>query len=139
MESVRVLVVDDDPFVLRVLSRQLRNGGCMIRSAADAEQAILLAERERFDVILLDLVLPDVSGFSAIKTLKNISDAVILAMTGYADEEIRKDAMLLGAVGLLEKPFEYRQLMAAICDIAWPRRESPSHEVDNAQETFDRR
>jgi FixJ family two-component response regulator len=72
-----------------------------------------------------------------IKMLENLSDAVILVMTGHADEEIRKDAMLLGAAELIAKPFEHQQLISAIRNsvartkstCGADRQESPSGEV----------
>lgn len=114
MDSMRILIVDDEPVVVEVISRQLRDKGCIVMSSGSAEDAVLLAKEERFDVILLDIALPGASGLSVINTLKSLSDAVILVMTGHADEEIRKDAMLLGAAELIRKPFEHQQLMYVI-------------------------
>ena len=116
MQSKRVLIVDDEPVIVQVISRQLRGKGCVVRSAGNAEDAILLARENHFDLILLDINLPGASGFSVINTLKSISDAIILIMTGHADEEIRKDAILLGAAELIAKPFEHQQLMSMIRD-----------------------
>lgn len=118
MKSARILIVDDEPVVVQVLSRQLRGKGCTVRSAGSAEDAILLARGEPFDLILLDINLPGASGFSVINALKSMSDAIILVMTGHADEEIRKDAILLGAAELIAKPFEHQQLMSIIRDSA---------------------
>jgi len=114
MSSKRILIVDDEPAIAQVISRQLRAKGCVTQSAGSAEDAILLVKENRFDLILLDLNLPGANGFSMIKTLENLSNAVILVMTGHADDEIRKDAMLLGAAELIAKPFEHQQLVSAI-------------------------
>lgn len=116
MQSKRILIVDDEPVIIQVISRQLKDKGCVVRSAGSAEDAILLARENLFDLILLDMNLPGASGFSVINVLKSLIDAIILIMTGHADEEIRKDAILLGEAELIEKPFEHQQLMSAIRD-----------------------
>ena len=114
MQSKRILIVDDEPVIVQVISRQLRDKGCVVRSAGSAEDAVLLARENHFDLILLDINLPGASGFSVINELKSMSNAIILIMTGHADEEIRKDAILLGAAELIAKPFEQQQLMSII-------------------------
>ena len=64
------------------------------------------------------MVLPGASGFSAIAALKGSGAASIIAMSGHADEEVRKDVLLLGAVALLEKPFDNRQLALLLQDVS---------------------
>jgi DNA-binding response OmpR family regulator len=104
--TARVLIVEDDPLVARVLSRQLANEGWEVRGAGSAEDAIKLAGSERFRLILTDINLPGMSGFEAIGALKRAGDAPVLVMSGRADEELARDARLMGAIGLIAKPFE---------------------------------
>jgi DNA-binding response OmpR family regulator len=114
MKSKRILIVDDEPVVIQVLSRFFQSKECLVSSAGCAEDAIFLLREDHFDLIMLDVNLPGASGFSAIKALKSMSDAVILVMSGLADEEIRKDALTLGADELIAKPFEHQQLLSLI-------------------------
>ena len=106
----RVLIVDDDASVTRVLSRLLAGEGCEVRSARSAEEAIRLAESEDFQLILTDISLPGMSGLEAIGALKRAGRAPVLVMTGRADEEFARDAKLLGAIGLVEKPLRLEVL-----------------------------
>ncbi|MFI5362656.1 MAG: response regulator [Elusimicrobiota bacterium] len=112
----RVLIVEDDPSLARVLSRQLANEGCEVRSAGNAEDAILLAGRESFHLIVTDINLPGMSGFEAIGALMRAGGAPVLVMTGYADEGFEADARALGAIGLIEKPFETEVLRGFLRD-----------------------
>ncbi len=70
--------------------------------------------RERFDLIMLDVVLPGMTGFAAIAALKRMVDVPIVMMTGHADEEARKGAELLGADALVAKPVDFGTLMDVI-------------------------
>ena len=110
----RILVVDDELGVSTVLTRYIQGAGCDVRTAGSAEDAIGLAGNEDFDLILLDIVLPGISGFGAIEALKRKCDAAIIIMTGYDAEEFRKDAELLGAIGIIEKPVEFQKLLRII-------------------------
>lgn len=130
LRSIRVLIIDDEPMVVKLLSRQLCAAGCRIWGAGSAEEGIALARCEDLDVIMLDLCLPGVSGYGAIDSLKHVSNAAILMMTGYADEEIKKDAMMLGADGLIGKPYELQQLVSMLRDLTSRRKEvDPVREV----------
>jgi CheY-like chemotaxis protein len=104
--ATKVLVVEDDPVVSRILSRQLASEGCEVHSAGCAEEAIRLAGSDRFDLILTDVNLPGMNGLAAIGALKRAGGAPVLVMTGYLAEGFAEDARLLGAIGLITKPFE---------------------------------
>ena len=106
----KVLIVEDDPQVSRFLSRLLADEGCEVRSAGCAEEAIRLAGCECFQLILTDINLPGMGGFEAIGALKAAGDAPILVMTGGADERLAADAKLMGAIGLISKPFDLELL-----------------------------
>ncbi len=114
LQSLGILIVDDEPLVVKLLSRQLLAAGCRIWCAGSAEEAIALARCEDLDVIILDLVLPGISGYSAIDSFKKASNAAILVMSGNADSEIEKDVMMLGADGLIGKPYEFQQLASTL-------------------------
>jgi DNA-binding response OmpR family regulator len=121
-----ILIVDDDPSVVAVLTRLLSGAGCRTRSAGGADEAIALAAVEDFDAIMLDLVLRGASGYSAIAPLKKMSGAPILVMTGNADAEIEKDVRLMGADGLIGKPFELRRLAALLRELTGASAEGAS-------------
>ena len=115
---MRILIVEDDPQVARLLSRQLANEGCEVRAAGSAEEGIRLAGLEHFELIMTDVNLPGMNGLAAIGALKSAGDAPILVMTGRPDEEFALDAMTLGAIGLIAKPFEPEVFRGILRDLA---------------------
>jgi len=109
-EPPDVLIIDDDPAVVAVLARVLDELGWSARSVGSAEEALELLRTDAFALILLDIDLPGMTGFQALERIAGLSKAPVLLMSGSADEEFRKDALLLGAKGLLRKPFELSEL-----------------------------
>ena len=116
----RVLVVDDESCVREVLSRFLDGLGWEAACAASAEEALAhLAERP-FDAVVLDNVLPGMSGLRALAEIGNRSTAPVLMMTGHYDEELRKDAALLGAKSFLKKPLDFDLLESELRRLSSP-------------------
>ena len=108
----KVLVVDDDPDIVAVLTLSLTNRGYSVYNSYDGIQAIATAKKEKPDMIILDLMLPAVDGFSVIKALKNDPETApipIIVITGRTIED-REKAIQLGAKEYLIKPFTMRIL-----------------------------
>jgi DNA-binding response OmpR family regulator len=112
--SFKILVIDDEAPVAGVLSRKLKEYGFQVWNAYNVEEALFWVEEEHFDVILVDLVLPGVSGYSIINYLRGMTHSSIFAMTGYASENTLRDVELLGAQGLLSKPFDMEYFVARL-------------------------
>lgn len=110
MSGPSILVVEDDPVNLDVLRRFLTARGYQVTGAQSAEDALTLLGARSFDGVLLDNVLPGMTGLQAISEIGRTSKAPILVMTGHADEELKKDALLLGASAFLYKPFDFALL-----------------------------
>ena len=108
----KVLIVDDDSAAAGVLSRELRNKGFEIWNAYNSDEAAFWVEMENFDVILVDLVLPGVSGYSVINFLRDRTQAPVFAITGYGSEDARRDVKLLGANDIFSKPFEFEEIIS---------------------------
>jgi DNA-binding NtrC family response regulator len=119
-QALRILIVEDDPGVILTLSRWLTGQGFLVRSAGSAEEGIEIASRERLDLIMTDLCLPGMSGFAAIGALRGEGGTPVLVMTGYADEAFLKDALCFGAIGLIEKPFDFSKLMSCVRGVTAP-------------------
>ncbi|MBI5247794.1 MAG: response regulator [Elusimicrobia bacterium] len=111
MKSARVLIVDDEPPIIEVLLRALAAKGHVARTVDNAEDAAALLN-EPFDLILLDHVLPGATGMQSLSRLRALTRAPVHLMSG--DSEVRQDALLLGATGFLEKPFDIQQIFALI-------------------------
>jgi len=104
----RVLVVDDDPVICDLLATALAEHGYLTRRASDAREALYLIQRETPDVALLDVHLPDISGYALCRRLRDdYGDTVgIILISGQRKESMDRVAgMLLGADDYLVKPF----------------------------------
>ena len=101
-----VLIVDDDARVLDVIRDIVIERGYQVVTAENGERAIEEIERQHFDLVLLDLVLPGLSGIEVLRKLKAEDDEVmVVIVTGYGDYPIALDAMSLGPLLVVRKPF----------------------------------
>jgi two-component system response regulator HydG len=112
--SIKLLVVEDEQLIIQVISRMLADKGYGIQSVRSAEDALARLKDEAFDAVLLDNVLPGMTGLRALSEIARLSRAPILMMTGHFDEEFKKDALLLGAAAFLAKPLDIDALDAEI-------------------------
>jgi DNA-binding response OmpR family regulator len=123
---MQVLIVEDDPKVARALSEGLRAEGYQTKIAATGEEGFFLANRENFDLILLDLMLPGRDGIEILQTLRqreiNTQVLVLTARDSVADRVAGLDA---GADDYLVKPFAFPELLARVR--ALMRRGRPEH------------
>lgn len=111
-----ILVIDDDRGILEIAERVLRASGYEVAVASTLKNGLARAGERAYDLILLDVALPDGSGLTGLRSLKDATKAPIVMMSGHVDSELAKDAMLLGAKALVAKPFD----LGAFCD-AIPR------------------
>ncbi|NUQ76229.1 MAG: response regulator [Polyangiaceae bacterium] len=105
----RVLVVDDDAQVREMLRRVLEKAGYRVSIAADGEEALAAAQRERFDVVVTDLVMPRMSGDALIERLTATGGPAALLLSGYAPAALR-----ITHPHLLSKPFSPTELLGAL-------------------------
>ncbi|MEO5511899.1 MAG: sigma-54 dependent transcriptional regulator [Longimicrobiales bacterium] len=109
-----ILLVDDDPEVLSLLSRFFESKGWQVQRAVEVKGAMALYERERPDLVLLDINLPGLSGLQWLEVLRTRdADAMVVMLTGNADISMAVQAMRLGAENFLTKPVELAHLEAA--------------------------
>ena len=107
----KVMIIDDDVYIGNMLKEALSNEGYDGVQAYSGTEALLLLEKEEPDVILLDLMLPGLSGEELLPKIKNVSVIVVSAKIGIDD---KVDLLLGGAADYITKPFEVRELMARI-------------------------
>lgn len=111
------LVVDDNPEALGMVSTALEKNGITVLVATDGQSAIDLTHRVRPDVILMDAVMPGLSGFETCRTLKSGPDAVmapIIFMTGLSDQEHILEGLNSGGVDYITKPVIVEELIARL-------------------------
>jgi DNA-binding response OmpR family regulator len=110
----RILVVDDEPAVTDLLAYNLRKAHYEVLVAADGRQALALARQELPDLILLDLMLPQIDGLDVCRELRRTSQVPIIILTARDDEIDRVVGLELGADDYVCKPFSIRELLARI-------------------------
>ncbi|HLB81676.1 MAG TPA: response regulator [Gemmatimonadales bacterium] len=113
----KILVIEDDPVARADLKARLEANGYIVAQAADAASALTVVNRERPDLILLDLGLPAGDGFLVLERLRKIeafATIPVLVITGRADPETRKRVEAMGVAPILGKPVATEVLLAAI-------------------------
>jgi len=106
-----VLVVDDEPSIRDMLRIVLRRDGYDVRTAEDGRQALESLQQGPVDLLLSDIRMPDMTGVELLRAAKDLNpDVVALMMTAYASTETAVEAMRLGAVDYLTKPFNIDEL-----------------------------
>ena len=124
MSKPRVLVVDDEPQILRALETNLRGAGYEVDTAATAEAALATAAMRPPDAVILDLVLPDGSGTEVCRELRKWSSAPVLLLSVVGDETEKVAALDAGADDYIQKPFGIEELLARLRAVL--RRAGPS-------------
>ena len=108
----RVLVVDDEPQILRALRINLRVREYEVSTAATGTEALEVAGRHPPDLVILDLGLPDLSGLEVIEGLRGWTSAPIVVLSGRADNSDKVEALDAGADDYVTKPFSMDELLA---------------------------
>ncbi len=114
LTDTRILLVEDSPLVQKVCVHTLENFGCQVALAETGQQAIDITTHESFDLIFLDMGLPDMDGLSVAKALSKYTDTPVVALTAHDDPELKQACQNLGLVGFITKPASYRDLLKAI-------------------------
>lgn len=113
----RALIVDDEEKIVDILSRYLKDEGFAVDGAFDGGEALKMALAEHYDVILLDLNLPTMSGVEVFKAIRKVSDVPILMVTSRDDAVDRVVGLELGADDYVSKPFNPREVVARVKNI----------------------
>ena len=111
----RILVIDDDPGVRDSMERMLRLAGYTVQSAASGEEGFDVARGGLFDVILSDMRMSGISGIDVLRKLRDVRvDAAFIVMTGFGTVDTAVEAMKLGAVDFVQKPFFRDELLMRV-------------------------
>jgi DNA-binding response OmpR family regulator len=113
----KILVVDDEPSIVDVLTYNLVKAGYQTIIARDGEQALQLARAERPDLVILDLMLPGIDGLDVCRALRKDGDLPIIMLTAKDEEVDRVVGLELGADDYVAKPFSVREFMARVKSI----------------------
>ena len=112
--KTNILVVEDDRQIRKLMSTTLSANGYNIECAIDGEQAIMAVSTNKFDIVLLDLGLPDIDGVTVIKKIREWSNIPIIVVSARGEDSDKISALDNGADDYLTKPFSIDELMARI-------------------------
>ncbi len=114
MTAAHILVVDDEPAILRTLRANLVARGYDVATAESGEEAVASARDTAPDLVILDLMLPGLSGLEVCRILRDDSDSPILVLSAHGEEHLKVRALDLGADDYLTKPFSMNELLARV-------------------------
>ena len=119
MEKVKyhILVVDDDNRIRELVKEYLNENGFIISTGNNAEEAKIKLEYFKFDLVVLDVMMPGQNGFELTKEIKKKSNLPIILLTAKGEAENRIEGLEIGADDYLSKPFEPKELLLRIKNI----------------------
>ena len=123
----RILICDDEPNIVTMISRYAEREGWDFMTASDGRQAIEVCQKSAFDVIIMDIMMPDTDGFTACKKIREFSDTPIIMLSARGTEYDKLFGFEVGVDDYVTKPFSPMELMARI-KVALKRRQSPQQD-----------
>ena len=114
MTNARILVVDDEPQIRRVMRTTLVARGYMVSTARNGEEALQKVREERFDLVLLDMNMPGIGGMETCRILRSQSDIPIVILSIRNTEKEKVEALDAGADDYVTKPFSMQELLARL-------------------------
>ncbi len=131
--KIKLLMVDDETEFLDSIAERLEQRDFSVAKASDGEQALAVAERERFDLAVVDLRMPGMDGTALLEILKREHKFLeVIILTGHGSVESAFECSKLGAFGYLQKPFDLDQLLQVLKD-AFQERMRKKYERDQVR------
>ncbi len=114
-EKRRILVVDDEDALRTVLSAELNSEGYEVGTAADGIEAVSELQKMKYDLVLLDIKMPNMNGFEVLKVIKEKHPGTrVIMLTGFADLKNAIESKKLGAEDFVSKPYDLVDLLTTI-------------------------
>ena len=110
----RILAIDDNPQIIKLVTVNLQARGYIVQFASSGEEAIDQFKIGQFDLILLDLILPGISGIDVCRWIREQSDVPIIVLSAHGDEELKVSALDAGADDYVTKPFSHEEMLARV-------------------------
>lgn len=111
---LKVLLVDDDPDTRQVVSLMIEKSGHVLLATGSGSAALSLLNQEKVDVILLDIMMPEMDGLSILETIRTTSEAPIIMLTALSNAAIMEQSFTMGANDYIVKPFTREKLIERI-------------------------
>jgi DNA-binding response OmpR family regulator len=112
--KISILLVDDDPQLIRLVRANLEPVGYRVLAALDARSALELVDREMPDMIILDIMLPEIDGYEVCRRIREFSTTPIIMLTAKVEDVDKVRGLKLGADDYLTKPFSVQELLARV-------------------------
>lgn len=113
--KARVLVIDDDPIVRSLFEATLEEQGHIVVTAGNSAEGIQHVKQRDFDLVFLDLKLPDMEGVEVFREIKNVrSTLLVTIITGYPGSDMMERALKEGPLGVMKKPFTDSDIIAVV-------------------------
>lgn len=110
----KILAVDDEENIRRIISKYAVFEGHEVTEAADGMEAVLLCRENRFDIVIIDIMMPELDGFSACREIRKFSDVPIIMLSARGEEYDRINGFELGIDDYVVKPFSPKELMLRV-------------------------
>src|SRR4030043_2146911 len=110
----RVLVGEDDPGIVKLVRAYLEQAGYSVLTAQEGKKALHIARHDKPDLVILDLMLPEMDGWDVCRALRKESDVPIIMLTARVEESDKLIGLELGADDYVTKPFSPRELVARV-------------------------
>jgi DNA-binding NtrC family response regulator len=111
----RVLIVDDDKAFLQILAERMQNRGMEVSTAESAAEALKMLEKESYDAVLLDLMMPEMGGIEALQIMRKKQPEIqVIFVTGHPSVSKGVEAIKLGAMDFIPKPVDMSELTEKI-------------------------
>jgi DNA-binding response OmpR family regulator len=122
MELKKILIVDDDPDIVRIVSTMLEGQGWQALHAYSGAEALSAVRAERPDLVLLDIMMPGMNGIEVLREARRIAPGMrVIMITAYGDVGSYLESMDLGACEYINKPFETAELLDMIRSVSGSR------------------
>ena len=108
----RILIVDDEPEIVQLIQRYAEREGYETAAAGDGAAAVMLCRNEDFDLIIMDVMMPDIDGFTACKEIRKFKDIPVLMLSARGSEYDKLFGFEVGVDDYVTKPFSPKELMA---------------------------
>ena len=128
-EQPRILVVDDDPSIVRLVQLYLEKEGFEVAAASRGDDALTLFRRNPPSLMLLDVMLPGIDGMNVLKTVRRTSSIPVIMLTARDETFDKVLGLELGADDYITKPFDTKELIARVRAVL--RRSAPAEEQDD--------
>jgi DNA-binding response OmpR family regulator len=114
MENKSILVVDDDPSISKFVQVNLEARGYKVFLAVNGEDAILITEKENPDLVILDIVMPEMDGFTVCRKIRKYSNVPVIMLSAREEENDKEKCEACGANDYLTKPFILKELLSLV-------------------------